>query len=454
MRRLHAAHALLPQGWARQVAIEVDEGGDIAAVTPGAPVGDERLDVVLPGVPNLHSHAFQRAMAGLAERRSPGGRDSFWTWRDTMYRFVSRFTPELAEAIAAGLYAELLRWGFTHVSEFHYLHRPQGAPPTAAAAALVAAAREAGIGMTLMPSLYAHGGIFALPPRPEQAPFLHADAGQIGQLLRFLWLLMDEDPEEAQVGFGVAPHSLRAVTPALLRDIVAIAGNRPIHIHAAEQPREVAECVAATGMRPVRWLLDNMNPDRRWCVVHATHMDEAELRDLAASGAVAGLCPGTEASLGDGVFRLAEWRAAGGRFGVGTDSHVGVSARDELRLLELSQRLRNGVRAVATDDATPSPGRVLLDAVLAGGAQASGRRVGAIAPGLRADLLVLDGHHPTLAGRGGDALLDSWIFSGQDNPIRHVLCGGRWVVREGEHVRAERIVPRFRAAMQELADAA
>lgn len=451
---LHAAHALLPGGWARNVGLAIDPDGTLAAVTPDSPPAGEAVDVAVPGIPNLHSHAFQRAMAGLAERRSPEGADSFWTWRETMYRVAGRFTPELAEAIAAGLYAETLRWGFTHVSEFHYLHRPGGAAPESMAAAHVEAARMAGIGMTLMPSLYCHGGIFGLPPAAAQAPFLSGGMDGIDRLLRWLHLLMDEDPEEAQVAFGVAPHSLRAVTPALLRDLLAIAGGRPIHVHAAEQPAEVEQCLEATGARPVRWLLDNMPVDERWCIIHATHLDDAEVAVLAASGAVVGLCPTTEASLGDGVFRLPAFRAAGGRIGIGTDSQVGVSVAQELRQLETSQRLLHLARAVVADAASPHPGRTLLDAVLAGGAQASGRPIGALAPGKRADLLVLDPSHPVLAGRSGDGLLDSWIFSGADNPIAHVMCGGRWVVRDGRHVRADAILPRFRAAMQALADAA
>lgn len=448
MTTLLARSALLPSGWARDVRIGIDADGWITEVAPGAAGAGAALPVVLPGMPNLHSHAFQRAMAGLAERRSPAGRDDFWTWRETMYRFVGRFTPEDAEAVAAQLYAELLRWGFTAVCEFHYLHhRPDGTPhadPAEMALRHVAAAEFAGIGMTMLPSLYRHGGIFGRTPHDGQRRFLN-DAGA---LLAIRDRLPAPGPQFAR---GLAPHSLRAVTPEML---AAVSGDPgPIHIHAAEQVKEVAECVAETGTRPVRWLLDNAPVDARWCLIHCTHLDAGEVAGLAASGAVAGLCPSTEASLGDGIFPLLAYRAAGGRIGIGTDSHVGVSVRDELRQLETSQRLRDLARALAGDAESPHPARALFDVALAGGAQAAGRKLGALAPGHRADLLVLDPDHPVLAGRAEDALLDSWVFSGQDNPIRDVMCGGRWVVRDGRHMREEAIREAYRTAVARLSAA-
>jgi formimidoylglutamate deiminase len=450
-QRFFAHAALLPDGWAADVLIEADTTGTITAATPGAaaPGAARRLrGAVIPGVPNLHSHAFQRAMAGGAERRSPAGRDSFWTWRETMYRFVARLTPEDAEAVAAQLYAELLEWGFVSVCEFHYLyHQPDGTPyadPAEMAKRHLAAARAAGIGITMLPSLYRHGGIFGKDPAPGQRRFLN-DLDGFARIVEGVRAAIADDPQAAA---GLAPHSLRAVTPEMLAALAGAAG--PVHIHAAEQRREVEECLAATGTRPVRWLLVHAPIDARWCLIHATHMDEAETRDLAATGAVAGLCPTTEASLGDGTLPLPLWRAAGGRFGVGTDSHVGVSPRDELRQLETSQRLHLHERAVATDEAHPHPGRVLLDAALAGGAQASGRPVGAIAPGMRCDLVELDPDHPTLIGRAGDALLDAWVFSGQANPVRTVVCGGRAVVEAGRHVARLEIGEEFAKAMRRL----
>ncbi len=453
MTQFHAATALLPQGWAQDVLISIDASGSISAVAPGQPVGaTPRLrGIVVPGVPNLHSHAFQRAMAGATERRSPpaAGRDSFWTWRETMYRFVGRLTPEDAEAVAAQLYAELLEWGFTSIGEFHYLHhQPDGAPyanPAEMALRHLAAARSTGIGITLLPSLYRHGGIFGRDPIPGQRRFLN----DLDPYLRIVEACRTATAGNPQAVVGLAPHSLRAVTPQMLAAIGAMPG--PIHIHAAEQQKEVAECEAATGARPVRWLLDNAPVDARWCLIHCTHMDAGEIAALARSGAVAGLCPSTEASLGDGIFALREYLDAGGRFGIGTDSHVGISPRDELRQLETSQRLRRHERAVATDEAEPHPGRLLLAAAWAGGAQASGRPLGAIAPGMRADLIELDPEHPTLVGHDGDEALDAWLFSGQANPIRTVICGGRRVVEAGRHVARLETEEAFRRTMKRLA---
>lgn len=448
-----AAHALLPGGWARDVLIEVDGAGFVAAVTPGhaGPAGTARRlsGHVVPGVPNLHSHTFQRAMAGGAERRSPAGRDSFWTWRETMYRFVGLFSPEDAEAVAAQLHAELLEHGFTAIAEFHYLHHQPDGTPYADRAEMarrqVAAARRTGIGMTMLPSLYRHGGIFGRPPHEGQRRFLN-DLDGIARIAEGVRAEIGADP---QFALGLAPHSLRACTPEMIRDAAALTDG-PVHIHAAEQPKEVEECLAATGARPVRWLLDHMPVDPRWCVIHATHMEAAEVAGLAHSGAVAGLCPSTEASLGDGIFALPGFLGAGGRFGIGTDSHVGTAPNLELRQLETSQRLRDHARAVATAEQNPHPGRTLLDATLAGGAQASGRRLGAIAPGMRADLVELDDAHPLLLGRSGDALLDAWVFSGQGNPVRTVACGGRVVVEAGRHVKAMEIRDGFAGAMRRL----
>ncbi len=441
-REFWAAHALLPDGWAAGVRIAVDDAGAIAAVEPGvAPGAARRLSGhVVPGMPNLHSHAFQRAMAGGAERRSPAGQDSFWTWRETMYRFVGLFSPEDAEAVAAQLYAECLEHGFTAICEFHYLHHQPDGTPYAERAEMalrhVAAAKWAGIGMTMLPSLYRHGGIFGKEPHAGQRRFLNDVEGFCG-IVRGV---RDAVANDAQFAVGLAPHSLRALQGF----------DGPIHIHAAEQPKEVEECLAATGTRPVRWLLEHMPLDERWVLIHATHLDDGEVRALAPTGAVAGLCPTTEASLGDGIFRLPEFLAAGGRIGIGTDSHVGTAPAFELRQLETSQRLRDHARAVATAEQNPHPGRTLFDAARAGGAQASGRRIGAIAVGMRADLVELDDTHPLLVGRAGDALLDAWVFSGQGNPVRTTICGGRVVVEAGRHVEAMAIRDAFTAAMKRL----
>lgn len=450
MPEFHARAALLPDGWAADVLITADAAGTITSVTPDAPPGaaDRLRGAVVPGVPNLHSHAFQRAMAGGAERRSPAGQDSFWTWRETMYRFVGLLSPEDAEAIAAQLYVELLEWGFTSVAEFHYLHhQPDGTPyaePAEMALRHLAAARRCGIGITLLPSLYRHGGIFGRDPVPGQRRFLN----DLDPWLRILEACRAATAGNPQCAVGMAPHSLRAVTPAMLEAVAAQPG--PIHIHAAEQLKEVAECTAATGARPVQWLLDNAPVDARWCLIHATHMDAAECAGLAATGAVAGLCPSTEASLGDGTFPLRPYLEAGGRIGIGTDSHVGTSPRDELRQLETSQRLALHERAVATAEAAPHPGRLLLEAALAGGAQASGRPLGGIAPGRRCDLVELDDQHPSLLGRSGDSLLDAWVFSGQANPVRTVVAGSKRVVEGGRHVARLDIGEAFAGTMRRL----
>ncbi len=446
---VHAESALMPDGWKSGVRLTID-AGTILTVETGVPprAGDERHAILIPALADLHSHAFQRAMAGLAETRGTGP-DTFWTWRETMYRFALRVTPDDVEAIAAQLYVEMLEAGFAAVAEFHYLHHaPDGAPYadlSEMAGRIVAAAREAGIALTLLPVFYAHATFGGAPPKPEQRRFIN-DLDGFARLFEACEGLVEGRPDEA---LGVAPHSLRAATPEELARVVALAGRRPVHIHAAEQVAEVDDCVAALGARPVRWLLDHAEVDPRWCLVHATHMDAGETRDLAASGAVAGLCPVTEANLGDGIFQGRAWLDAGGRFGVGTDSNVSIAAADELRQLEYSQRLGSRSRNVIAD-AGGSAGRALFDTALAGGAQALARRSGALAVGARADLLTLDAGHPTLAGKTGDAILDAWIFSAGNPLVDCVWSGGRKVVQGGRHVSRERIAARFTVTMRRL----
>jgi formimidoylglutamate deiminase len=448
--RLVAARALLDGGWGRDVLIEVDDAGFVTAARPGAAAGTaERVaGPVVPGMPNLHSHAFQRAMAGLAERRGADGRDSFWTWRDTMYRFVQRLTPEDAAGIAAHLYIELLKHGYTAVAEFQYVHNaPDGgayAEPATMSLAHVRAAQEAGIALTLLPVLYAHGGFGGVPLGPLQARF----GGTAESVLRTVERLRAE--RDPGLTVGAAAHSLRAVSPSLLaaldQGLARIDPQAPLHVHVAEQAREVDDCVAWSGRRPVAWLLDHADIGPRWCLVHCTHLDDAELAGLAASGAIAGLCPTTEANLGDGLFRFAEFHAAGGRFGIGSDSQVSRDPAEELRWLEYGQRLARRERNVAASDARPSVGGTLWCAAAAGGAQALGVVAGAIAPGRRADLVVLDGAHPDLVDRSGDAILDAFLFAGGPTMVRDVMVGGRWVVRDGRHPNAEAAQRAFRAA--------
>ncbi|HEY6544646.1 MAG TPA: formimidoylglutamate deiminase [Dokdonella sp.] len=474
LRAYFAGHAWLSQGFERDVRIEVDHGrllpGTLHAVDAGASSdGAEALGrFVLPGMPNLHSHAFQRAMSGLAERRASDG-DSFWTWREVMYAFAGRIGPDELRAIAAQLYVEMLEAGYTQVCEFHYLHhQPDGrayADPAAMSLALVEAAQEAGIGLTLLPVLYMTGGFDGRALSQRQRRFQHGVDGYLRLVERLRML------ESPLMRVGIALHSLRAVPPAAMREVLEGAERlpqsrhghpadaMPIHIHIAEQVAEVEECVAVHGARPVAWLLDHAEVDARWCLVHATHIDARELRRLAASGAVAGLCPTTEANLGDGLFPLAAWFGADGAIGIGSDSHISVSPVEELRWLEYGQRLATRQRNIAADARTPSTGERLFGGALEGGARAAGVAIGWLAGGdpaepsvgPRADLVVLDERAPLLAGRGAGEAIDTWLFAGNANLVRHVMVGGEWVVRDARHRDRDRIAARYRAAAGHLA---
>ena len=444
--------ALLPHGWADNVALHIDEAGDIAEVTTDVTMRERMAGCALPGVPNLHSHAHQRAMAGLAERAGDH-KDSFWTWRTAMYHFVERIQPHHLHAIAAQLYVEMLKAGYTSVAEFQYLHHNPDGMPYANIAEMslhtLAAACEVGIGLTNLPVLYRYGGFGAQEPLPGQRRFLNdADA-----FLHLVDTLLQESNDDPNVATGIAPHSLRAVSKPLLEAVLAgfkDRENRPIHLHIAEQVKEVEDCLAWSGQRPVAWLYDHFDVDERWCLIHATHMTEAETRAMAASGAVAGLCPTTEANLGDGLFNAVSFIEANGRFGVGSDSHISVSPVEELRWLEYGQRLHYRRRNVLAGGTQRSTGRHLFDRVVAGGAQACGRKIGRLEAGYRADLIVLDTTHPTLYHRHADALLDSWLFSGNTNLVRDVYVGGKAVVKNSVHPREEAVATRFRQTLDEL----
>jgi formimidoylglutamate deiminase len=452
MAVLWLERALLPSGWAEAVRLEVDAGGDLLRLEPdAAPAGAERVPgVVLPGMPNLHGHAFQRAMAGLAERLAPG-EASFWSWREVMYRFLERIGPDEQCAIAAQLYVEMLEAGYTAAGEFHYLHhQPDGRPyadPAEMSRAILEAARASGIGLTLLPALYMAGGFGGRPPDPGQRRFVH-DIDGFGRLLE---RLAGDIGEDRELRLGIAPHSLRAVPDEALRQAIAIIDGidalAPVHIHVAEQAREVRECLEWCGLHPVAHLLRTVAISRRFCLVHATHMTPEETTDLAASGAVVGLCPTTEANLGDGLFNLGQYLAEGGAFGIGSDSHVSISPIEELRWLEYGQRLSSLRRLVAADEAKPHTGARLFKAALEGGAQALGRRIGRLAPGCRADLVRIDSQHPRLAGRGGDLLLDALVFSGNANLVQDVMVGGRWLVRDGRHIERERTAADYLRAL-------
>ena len=438
--------ALLPQGWAGNVRITVADGAISAVETEAVQApGEADLGVVLPGLSNVHSHAFQRAMAGLTEERGPNEGDDFWSWRAMMYRFLDRGGPEEIEAITALAFAEMLEGGFTRVGEFHYLHNdPDGrayADRGELAGRIAAAAEATGIALTLLPVFYAHAGFGGTAPAHGQRRF-------INDIDRFT-KLMDESRKIASslpdAVVGVAPHSLRAVTPEEIAAVVPMAGDGPVHIHAAEQTKEVQDCLEWSGARPVQWLLDNVGLDRRWCLIHATHLTADETTRMAKSGAVAGLCPVTEANLGDGVFPAVDFLAQGGAFGVGTDSNVLIDAAGELRALEYSQRLTRRGRAVLADKEA-STGGTLYRRALAGGAQATQGTTG-IAAGQAADFVSLETNDLTYAGRSDDALLDSLVFAGPKRAIRTVWRRGRVVVENGRHVGREQIEARYRRAL-------
>lgn len=452
MHTLHFTKALLPQGWADKVAVSVDADGNIDSVaTDGSnPNAVYRSGCLLPGMPNLHSHAHQRAMAGLAEYAGESA-DSFWSWREVMYRYVNNLTPQQLEWIAAQLYVEMLKAGYTTVAEFQYVHHDLNGEPYARRAEMTlrtcAAARTAGIAMTSLPVLYSFGDFGGTPPRPEQARFVN-DAEGYMQILSEVVRDTQDDPNQS---FGVAPHSLRAINHPLLEEVLTATknDNAPVHIHIAEQAQEVEGCLAQAGKRPVQWLLRNFDVNNRWCLIHATHMTDTEAVELARSGAVAGLCPTTEANLGDGFFNMPPFLLNGGAFGIGSDSQISVSPVEELRWLEYGQRLQQQARNVLAGDGRSS-GRFLFERAVDGGAQACGRRTGRIEAGNRADFIVINTAHPLLHGRQGDALLDSWIFSGNACLVRDVYVGGQRVVQNQVHVHEQQILANFKTAINQL----
>jgi formimidoylglutamate deiminase len=453
---IFAERALLPEGWVASVLIEIGSRGDIAAVKPAATPGTayRALGPVIPGMPNLHSHAFQRAMAGLAEQTggAAAAGESFWTWRKLMYEFVEHLAPAELEAIAAQLYVEMLKSGYTAVAEFHYLHHDRAGEAYADLATMseqiIAAAKSTGIGLTLLPVLYGAGGFGGRPVAGAQRRFFNTPE-RFQRLIEDLERRHGGDP---QLRIGIAPHSLRAVTPEMLNEAVgglrSLDRTAPIHIHIAEQTKEVDDCLAWSGQRPVEWLLSHQELDERWCLVHATHATRSEIDALAAARAVVGLCPTTEANLGDGIFPAEDFLRAEGAFGIGSDSHISVSPIEELRWLEYGQRLVTGRRNVLSRSSA-HVGADLYRGALLGGAKATGRDIGRIAPGARADL-VLNSEAPTLLNRRDDDLLDALIFAGNMNPVREVFVGGRQLVEDGHHIAEHLILARFQRAMKTL----
>ena len=412
--------------------------------------GDVTIPVGLPGMSNLHSHAFQRAMSGLTEVRGPAD-DSFWSWRSLMYRFVHRLSPDMVEAIAALAYIEMLESGFTRVGEFHYLHHDVDgrayADPAEMGGRIGAAAAATGIGLTLLPVFYAHSAFGGCPANAEQQRFLSTPDSYLKLVAASRAAVAGND----QAIVGLAPHSLRAATPEELAAILANRGDLPVHIHVAEQIAEVEACLAWSGARPVEWLLANLPVDERWCLVHATHVTGSELDGIARRGAVVGLCPTTEANLGDGVFPAETFIKLGGGYGIGSDSNVRIDMSEELRLLEYGQRLVTRSRNVMAGSTGRSTGRTMYEAAVSGGAQALGVTGGLVA-GASADLLVIDPEHPLLAGRSDDSLIDTLVFGGARTVVTEVWCAGKIQVMAGRHHKREGVERAYKASAHALLD--
>ncbi len=456
MKFLWANQALTAAGWEKNVRIEIDENGRISAIqADSTPPSDAsgRTDILLPAISNLHSHAFQRSMAGLTEKRGPDPRDTFWTWRQLMFRFLDQLTPDHVEAIAAFVQMEMLEAGYANNTEFHYLHhRPGGHlyDNIAEMAERIAAATEiTGIGLTLLPVHYQYGGCDKRPLGPGQIRFGN-DPEQFAKLYEHSARAIKNLP--ADTVLGVAPHSLRAVGREDLIATSKLSQDGPIHMHLAEQLAEVDEVRESWGKRPTEWLLENADVNENWCLIHCTQMEEHETLALAKTGAVAGLCPITESSLGDGIFDGVRYLNAGGVIGVGSDSNIRISLSEELRTLEYSQRLRDNSRAaLATEE--KSTARRIFDAAAIGGARAAGRDSGRIEVGALADLMALDGSAVDLIGRTGDTILDTYIFAGDDRMVRDVWSAGRHVVTEGRHIAHDAITDRYRKVMEQLKEA-
>jgi formimidoylglutamate deiminase len=447
MTTIWSETALLPSGWASRVRIAMAHG-KIAAIETEVPaeVGDERHCIALPGLCNVHSHAFQRGMAGLAEHRG-GGEDNFWSWREVMYRFLDHLNPDDVEAICAMAFMEMLETGYTRVGEFHYLHHDvDGQPyrdPAELAGRVVAAARTVGIGLTLLPVFYAHSNFGGQPASHGQRRFINGIDGFSRLQAACRSLLADDDV------LGIAPHSLRAVTEDELAALAALQPLGPVHIHVAEQAKEVRDSLAYSGARPVEWLLAHADVDPRWCLVHATHVTESETDAMAASGAVVGLCPVTEANLGDGIFPAARYLGMGGRIATGTDSNVLIDPAQELRALEYSQRLAHQARNVLASDQHRSVARRLFEASLAGGAQALGVEPGLVI-GNAADIVTLSAEHPQLQGGHSDRPLDHWVFAARNNCVDAVWRYGRKMVSGGRHRDAAPITARYRKVLERI----
>ena len=449
MKRILARRALLGNGWAEDVLLSIRDGEivEVTAGVPSPPAGALIAGIVIPGLTNAHSHAFQRALAGRTEHRSGAGRDSFWTWRERMYELTGRLDAGSLAAVARQAYTEMLASGYTSVVEFHYLFRGRtGNDADAMFGALRTAARDSGIRLIYVPVLYERAGFDRPAPEARQRRFAMEVESFLAHHERAA------GAASGRVTVGIGAHSLRAVSEASLHQVAAraAASGAPLHLHIAEQRRELVDCLRAHGVRPVRWLLDRFDVDEAWCLVHATHLNDGETLDLAASGAVVCLCPSTEGNLGDGLFPLERFLRAGGRMAIGSDSQATINPFEELRWLEYGQRLASESRNVAAVE-DPHVGRELFRRALAGGAQAAGQARFGLAPGAPADLVVLDAEDPMLAGHGPATLLDALLFSGYRVPIERVMVHGEWKVMEGEHVDRVPTARDFAAALARLA---
>jgi formimidoylglutamate deiminase len=452
--KIFAKQALTSTGWQRDICVSVDESGCISDISKSNSPPDHRVGILLPGLSNLHSHSFQRAMAGLAEQRGASALEDFWSWRKIMYRFLDILSPDDIEAIAALVQMEMLESGYAAMAEFHYLHHdPKGvgySNPAELSERLFQASLTSGIGYSHLPVLYMRGGLDDQPLQAGQRRF-GCDLDQFQTLYTQLGERMRGLPQDTVL--GVAPHSLRAVTLDGLLLSSRLNPQTPVHIHIAEQQNEVDDVIRSLGARPIRWLLDNIEVDNRWCLVHATQADQRELVDFAKSGAVAGLCPITEANLGDGIFNAPPFIEQGGRFGIGSDSNVKIALSEELRMLEMSQRLRDHRRVILSSQTTTASGRFIYEHAAVGGAQALGRNAGSIHVGALADLVALDDQHYALAGLTDDRILDTWIFASADNIVSDVWAAGRHRVSEGRHSQREAISRQFLKTIKRLRSA-
>lgn len=449
-RKFHFTSALTSSGWQKDVGVSVDQHGMIENVEAGMKDGTLIKGIAIPAVPNVHSHAHQRLMVGLAERAGPGA-DSFWTWREVMYGFALKLSPDDLEAVAAQAYVEMVKSGFSCVGEFQYLHhQPDGSTydePAEMSLRCISAAEQAGIAITMLPTLYNYAGFGGQPANAGQGRFVN-DADSFLEIYETLKSVCGTNPLRRP---GISPHSLRAVTLELLNTVLnGIEGDARVHIHVAEQTKEVDDCLAWCGKRPVEFLLDQFDVSNRWCAIHATHMTAGETQRLAKSGATAGLCPTTEANLGDGIFPADQFMKRGGAIAIGSDSQITISPAEDLRMLEYSQRLRDRTRNALASGAGASTGRTLFDAVLQGGATCLDNPMGAIAVGKRCDIAVLDSEHFSMLGREADAALDTWIFSAGNAAVKDVIVGGSQVVKDRRHIDEDRIRKKFAETVRRL----